>query len=154
MTDNELIKALECCFEGTFKKCEECPLKSPEDELFHCLYLKQKLTLDLINRQKAEIERLNIELQAMRGAANSYKTEAAKLEKQNKILSANADTAFQDGLNESQDLYKEQIKREVKSEAIKELAERICEGRVSNDPVVIAVKVELECMKAMTEVEK
>ena len=27
---------------------------------------------------------------------------------------------------------------------VKEFAERLCEGRVSNDPVVIAVKVELK----------
>ena len=29
-------------------------------------------------------------------------------------------------------------------DGVKEFAERLCEGRVSNDPVVIAVKVELE----------
>ena len=34
--------------------------------------------------------------------------------------------------------------KQIKAEAIKEFAERLCEGRVSNDPVVIAVKVELE----------
>lgn len=32
----------------------------------------------------------------------------------------------------------------AKSEAYKEFAERLCKDRVSNDPVVIAVKVELE----------
>ena len=36
------------------------------------------------------------------------------------------------------------LQKHLKSEAIKEFAERLCEGRVSNDPVVIAVKVELE----------
>lgn len=33
-----------------------------------------------------------------------------------------------------------------KSEVIKEFAERLCDGRVSNDPVVIAVKCELKEM--------
>lgn len=61
------------------------------------------LTPEEINRQKAEIERLK---------------------KQNDILSKNADTAFQDGLNEAQDLYAKQIKNEVKSEAIEEFAKR------------------------------
>ena len=37
-----------------------------------------------------------------------------------------------------------------KSEAIKEFAEGLCDGRVSNDPVVIAVKTELQ----MTEGQK
>lgn len=35
---------------------------------------------------------------------------------------------------------------EVRAEAVKEFAERLCKDRVSNDPVVIAVKVELEMM--------
>ena len=36
-------------------------------------------------------------------------------------------TAFQDGLNEAQDLYAEQVKTEIKHEAYKEFAERIKE---------------------------
>ena len=36
----------------------------------------------------------------------------------------------------------------AKSEAIKEFAEELCEGRVSNDPVVIAVRC---AVKEMTE---
>jgi hypothetical protein len=40
-----------------------------------------------------------------------------------------------------------QAKKWARAEAITEFAERLCEGRVSNDPVVIAVKVELEMMK-------
>lgn len=32
----------------------------------------------------------------------------------------------------------------AKAEAVKEFAERLCKDRVSNDPVVIAVKVELK----------
>lgn len=35
-----------------------------------------------------------------------------------------------------------------KSQAIKEFAERVCEGRISNDPVVIAVRC---AVKEMTE---
>lgn len=37
--------------------------------------------------------------------------------------------------------------QQVKSEAIKEFAERLCKGRVKNDPVVIAVKSELKEME-------
>ena len=36
--------------------------------------------------------------------------------------------------------------RAGRAEAVKEFAERLCEGRVSNDPVVIAVKAELKGM--------
>ena len=38
--------------------------------------------------------------------------------------------------------------RNARAEAIKEFAERLCEGRVSNDPVVIAAKC---LLKEMTE---
>ena len=117
MTDNEIIKALECCSETKTSDCKECPLLSVECSKYD-LY---KLALDLINHQKAENEEnslkietqantikiletalenqntvnvelqlkiknyisekddLNIELQAMRGVANSYKAEVEKL---------------------------------------------------------------------------
>lgn len=57
--------------------------------------------LNLINRQKAEIERLNT------------------------ILSKNADTAFQDGLDENRDFFKKEVEPEIRNEAIKEFAERL-----------------------------
>lgn len=91
--------------------------------------------LDLINRYKAENEKLNIEIKAMRGAANSYKAEVERLKKENEILSENADTAFQDGLNEAQDLYANQIKYEIESEAIKNFAELVKDLFASEDDV-------------------
>ena len=60
MTDNEIIKALECCVDwcGTIS-CWACPLKNTG-----CIHFyKLKETLDLINRQKAEIERLQKHIQ-------------------------------------------------------------------------------------------
>lgn len=41
---------------------------------------------EIINRQKAEIEKLNIELKAMRGSANSYKAEIERLRTQQSEL--------------------------------------------------------------------
>jgi hypothetical protein len=52
MTDNEIIKALECC-DGTLAGCAECPNYKNR---FCCTI--EKDALDLINRQKAEIEGL------------------------------------------------------------------------------------------------
>ena len=46
MTDNEIIKALECCGGSN---CHECPIEGCTDDIFGN-------ALDLINRQKAEIE--------------------------------------------------------------------------------------------------
>ncbi|MEE0980486.1 MAG: hypothetical protein U0K91_02285 [Acutalibacteraceae bacterium] len=76
--------------------------------------------LDLINSQQAEIERLEeriIEVQ---------RCDKELIETLHKVHEEKIETA--------------------KAEAIKDFAERLCEGRVSNDPVVIAVKVELKEM--------
>ena len=54
MTDNEIIKALECCYrKGT--PCRDCPFNEFED----CNdVLMADYVFNLINRQQAEIERL------------------------------------------------------------------------------------------------
>ena len=88
LTDNEIIKALDCCVkddEGVRGTCNKnCPLFGRNVD---CTIFLRKYALDLINRQKAEIERLTnkleqreemmanlgVELTTMRGAANSYK---------------------------------------------------------------------------------
>ena len=57
MTDDEIIKALECCDFTDIKACEECPLYNT----FDCSFVIIDKTLDLVNRQKAEIERLKQE---------------------------------------------------------------------------------------------
>lgn len=115
MTDKEIIKALECC--GVNHNCAGCP---KEKEPYGCYFVLCGGALDLINRQNAEIERLNIESETL---ATQLKGAYEQIHKLNM----------------------------AKSEAIKEFAERICNGRVSNDPVVIAVRTELECIKEMTE---
>lgn len=82
--------------------------------------------LDLINRQHTEIERLKVENQSLKKAVNSLK--GALREEQyctNKV--------------------RKQI-NSAKTEAIKEFAELLCADRVLNDPVVIAVKCQLEEM--------
>ena len=55
MTDNEIIKALECCNNGW---CDNrCPYYGRED-IADCREQSGADQLDLINRQKAEIEKL------------------------------------------------------------------------------------------------
>lgn len=60
MTDNEIIKALETC--ANEDHCGDCPLDYGLDG---CVEFRSNLlpmTLNIINRQKAEIEELNREL--------------------------------------------------------------------------------------------
>lgn len=56
MTDNEIIKALECCGFEYGNLCSVCP-KYEKDNDF-CQEELHNYALDIINRQKAEIERL------------------------------------------------------------------------------------------------
>ena len=114
MNDNEIIKALECCSDemGCTKGCP-CL-----DEKKGCKISNEglsKFALDLINRQKEEISELHhrnseleIELKAMRGAANSCKAEIERLNKENEHFA---------------DIGK--MYSEIKAEAIKEFAERL-----------------------------
>ena len=57
MTDNEIVKALECCARSECADCKNCPLDSLNRNDCYSIILHQH-SLDLINRQKAEIERL------------------------------------------------------------------------------------------------
>ena len=54
MTDNEIIKALECCI--VYENCDGCPCA--EDNSQYCLKATCKNALDLIKRQKEELESL------------------------------------------------------------------------------------------------
>ena len=100
MTYKEIIKALECCASG--KNCEECSL--------NCKAPTSKDILALINRQQAEIERL---------------------EKHNKEVTENCLIV----MNRTEERYntlfeeaKEILINEARAEAIKEFAERLKEG--------------------------
>ena len=116
-TDEEIIKALECCCKDNYEgDCPKCPLQLNGN----CNVILAEHALDLINRQKAEIESLN---DMLCGKVTSL---AASIE-----------------IAEAEERYKAYI-LSLKAEAIKEFADRLCEGRVSNDPVVIAVNAELK----------
>lgn len=56
MTDKEIKKALECCIKPT-SDCENCPYYKKEE----CFDMAKRDALNLINRQQAEIERLQKE---------------------------------------------------------------------------------------------
>ena len=59
MIDNKIIKALECHSDRSLDACTICPLLNIDG----CAYMLTEKALDLINRQKAEIERLLQKLQ-------------------------------------------------------------------------------------------
>lgn len=106
MTDEQIIKALKCCATDDGDDCSQCPYGNIVYKSGNggCVNRCRKDALDLVNRQKKEIGRLK---------------------RKNTILSKNADTAFQDGLDENRDLFKKEVEPEIRNEAIKEFAERL-----------------------------
>ena len=130
MTDEQIIKGLECCATDDGDDCSQCPYGNIVYKSGNggCVNRCRKDALDLVNRQKKEIERLK---------------------KKNTILSKNADTAFQDGLDENRDLFKKEIEPEIRNEAIKEFAKFLI--KKSKD-VKIFISDIPDYVKEMTEV--
>ena len=63
MTDNEIIKALKCCSKGIYAEvCEECAFRNEGNKINIDCFNLEEYALDLINRQKAEIEMLKTEM--------------------------------------------------------------------------------------------
>ena len=132
MTDEQIIKALKMWL-GEGDCNSECPLLEM-GYCFDCACVPPEIVsgiFDLINRQMAEIENLKLELKVMRGAANSYKLELER--KEDELHRAKVEISKHFDYMDS-----------AANETIKEFAERLCEGRVENDPVVIATKAELD----------
>ena len=74
LTDNEIVKALECCSKPVGENCKECPL-----HLTDCLKVNiEELALDLINRLQAENEELKSAINGFRGYEDKIKAEAYK----------------------------------------------------------------------------
>ena len=76
MTDNEIIKALECCLDCN---CKECPCCRIINGGTYCTEIDEEAILNLINRQKVEIERLKLECYKLypKGSAYSMQVEAS-----------------------------------------------------------------------------
>ena len=108
MTDEQIIKALECCATDDGDDCSQCPYGNIVYKSGNggCVNRCRKDALDLVNRQKKEIGRLK---------------------RKNTLLSKNADTAFQEGLDENRDLFKKEVEPEIRNEAIKEFAKFLIE---------------------------
>ena len=79
-----------------------------------------------INRQKAEIKRLEKEINSL-----AFNLIVSRASGKSSVLKIKID--------------------EIKAEAYKEVIERLCEDRVSNDPVVIAAKCRLKELEGDTE---
>ena len=108
MTDNEIMKALECCTKTEFiSDCAKCEMFA-----FDCKDILIENALDLINRQKAEVERLEDKIFVL-------ENDLEKAENLSDALGNDIDIK----LNYIYDL-EEKIET-VESEAIKECLEKV-----------------------------
>lgn len=98
MTDNEIIKALECCQRR--EGCLDCHFLDSRDPAGECIAKLSRVTVDLITRQKDEIESIKNAFE------NSQKT--------SKYWKSKCDELTEEALT-------------TKSEAIRELARRLIE---------------------------
>ena len=76
MSDNEIIKALECCGKPVDENsCSECPYHCYEEDCHKLL----PQAIDLINRQQAEIKTLQERNVVLRGMIDTQKAEIERL---------------------------------------------------------------------------
>ena len=116
----ELIKSLECCTAPT-QKCGECPANKYEPgECFDSVKIQ---AAEMLKDFKVENENLKERAIPTSGFINL-------------LNGAHVYTKTLEEYNE--------FRKSIKSSVINEFAERLCDGRVSNDPVVISVKAELK----------
>lgn len=104
MTENEILNALQLCAQPN-SKCTECPYFSHLCADRGCIEENAKDLLDLINRQRAEIERLN--------SANAEKF------RQWDMLAEKTKQHYADLYNEAKNI--------LKAEAYKEFAKKLKE---------------------------
>lgn len=159
MTDNEIIKALECCKTENGNDCENCPYQNVgyKPGSGGCCNVLMGDALDLINRQKAELElktmdinSLASERDALQEMVEEQKAEIERLSKTVVDLNANLSESIH-CFTRMETLYKIKCNelKVAKSEARKELAERLKQKRCAKGSRVIYVDRIAETLKEM-----
>ena len=145
MTDNDIIKALKCCSnscDNGFAKCDECPRF---EEASGCTLKTMKDALDLINRQKVEIKRLQEVKEQLESDVVNANMNCDHFENLAEQLGKDVDIK----LNYIFEL--EEKLTNAKAEAIKEFAERLKKIAIEKGSVPI-VFVDIDnLVKEMTE---
>lgn len=142
MTDEQIIKALECCVKTEFiSDCAKCEMFA-----FDCKDILIENALDLINRQKAEKERLEDENYTLK---NKIEIRDNLIEQLGSDIDIKYNTIY---------TMREKLKNS-KSEAIKEFAERVKKhsfvDNLSLDGKETVYVDDIDnLVKEMTEVEK
>lgn len=109
-TDEEIISSLEVI--ATTRNCSECKIRNCKWGTCNCEQTTANAALELINRQKLEIEKLNIQLQGLWNTASLYKAESEMWEGYNEnLLTANNTILSNEILSAKTEAYKEFAER-------------------------------------------
>ncbi len=109
LTDNEIVKALECCLANTNDNCSVCHFSGSNQS---CIDVLIQYALDLINRLQARVEKCEkVEYFADKTIAT--------LQAENEKLKEN--------LNIELENFATEYDNKIKAEAYKEFAEKLCE---------------------------
>lgn len=137
MTDEQIIRALEIC--ANDGDCKDCAINPHKGNYGYCTSLALKAALDLINRQKAEIENYSITEKDLRYRNKEFEK-------------ANKKQAEYIGELESE----LRAYTEIRAKAIKEFAERLKE-KIDDSDVVYSTNYDIvmnyidNLVKEMTE---
>lgn len=163
ITDNEMIKALECCtmLRYDIKQptvCVNCPYYNLDD----CTFELKAKTVDLINRLQAKVIKEQNKNSKLRNERN-------RLQAQNKDLAEAVHnlTLEKDALFDKSEELKSEVERlkefivetrrcdkEIKSEAVKEFAEKLTENLSDCDTVIDGHRCGYYCGDVRYEIDK
>ena len=141
MEREQIIKALECLTGEEVMFCRECGYNGVG--AFSCKKELAKDAFALITSQEQRIKELTEKDEKLTKVITDLMREGETYLKQrdafqNRVKYLEKENAR---LVEDNHILATEFKDNVKSDTVKKFAEVLCEGRVSNDPVVIAVKV-------------
>ena len=115
LTDNEIVKALECCADIN-DKCPECPLKDKNRE--SCVGILMSNALDLINRLQSENKNLMAEVEKQKKKVEMRNIFIEKQKAENERLKAKVNH-----YNYCYENFVNTPSSRIKAEAYKEFAE-------------------------------
>ena len=121
-TDKQIVKALECCQSHTITDCRDCPNRASGD---NCVNELMRNALDLINRQKVEIEEFEVERKKLQDRIVSLFNENEGLQTELQIYKQNRMTLYE----------RIELVEKTRIKTVKEFAERVINLIYSADDI-------------------
>ena len=121
-TDEQIVKALECCQSHTITDCRDCPNRASGD---NCVNELMSNALDLINRQKVEIEEFEIERKKLQDRIVSLFNENEGLQTELQIYKQDRMTLYE----------RIELVEKTRTKTVKEFAERVINLIYSADDI-------------------